>query len=258
MFQIHIEIEQLVNVEETSKHVTRKQAKIQLCRVASAKNGVVTFKFRWCAITLFLRSVPGIDSAGLVQKNREPSNMAESKQANENDKINISKHIPELSHVPDLDGHFLDVMKTVEQAQRIIESSKEPFWGKLIRQLYLDGFTIGQMECAFKKANQTFKWTGQLCIWYQESKPTCIEQLQFANGDGNPEYVKDVIRTLIEENCQPEEEKEEPQPDEKKDENQDQPQNGDATANANAAAATNATVNNNEQPASQNQPPPLQ
>merc|ERR1712013_257530 len=73
--------------------------------------------------------------------------------------------------------------------------------GELIRTLYLDGFSIEQMEEAFKRANQGFKWSGQICIWYQDERPTCIEQLQFANGNGNPKYVKNVIKGLIEKHC---------------------------------------------------------
>ena len=91
--------------------------------------------------------------------------------------------------------------RDVDEAVEIIENSKEPFWGNLIKKLYLDGFTVDQIQEAFTWANQSFKWTGQICIWFQESKPTCMEQLQFASGDGNPKYVRGVIQRLIEQNC---------------------------------------------------------
>eukprot|EP01084_Bolivina_argentea_P249976 418639_1 len=110
-------------------------------------------------------------------------------------------HVKEYSHMPDRGMHFLDKLKTIEQAQTIISQSKEPFWGILIKELYDKGFSIDEMEDAFKEANQSFKWSGQIQIWYQDTKPSCIEQLQFANGDGKPEYVKQVVEQLIEDNC---------------------------------------------------------
>ena len=146
----------------------------------------------------------------------------------------ISSHIRENTNIPDLGGHFLDVMKTIEQAERIIEQSKEPFWGNLIKKLYLDGFTIDQIEEAFKRCNQSFKWKGQICIWYQESKPTCIQQLQFANGDGNPQYVKSVIQSLIEQNCKKDPTPPPPQMNENEEKQnqpqQEQPQQGQPAA----------------------------
>eukprot|EP00484_Ammonia_sp_Unknown_P010671 CAMPEP_0197055382 /NCGR_PEP_ID=MMETSP1384-20130603/63911_1 /TAXON_ID=29189 /ORGANISM="Ammonia sp." /LENGTH=138 /DNA_ID=CAMNT_0042488941 /DNA_START=69 /DNA_END=485 /DNA_ORIENTATION=+ len=132
-------------------------------------------------------------------------------------------------------------MKTVEQAEKIIEQSKEPMWGELIKRLYRDGFDIDQIEEAFKRTNQGFKWKGQIHIWYQESRPTCIEQLQWNNGDGNRQYVRSVVRTLIEQHC-----KEEPvviEPEMKVDEqkqnenpNEQNTQNNAPDANTNAAS----------------------
>lgn len=174
--------------------------------------------------------------------------MAAESKFNDNP-VNISQHVPEFSHIPDLGGHFLDIMKTIEEAVKIIEASKEPFWGELIKKLYLDGFEIDQIEEAFKRCNQYFKWKGQICIWYQDSNPTCIQQLQFANGDGKPEYVKKVIKGLIEENCK-EDEKKEPEPDPNQNQNQDQPQDANAKANGDIHANANA---NNGQPQGQAQ-----
>ena len=93
------------------------------------------------------------------------------------------------------------VMKTVKDAREIIRKSKEPFWGKLIGRLYREGYTVDQMREAFERENLSFKWNGQIHIWYQDSNPTAIEQLQFALGQGNPEYVNKVIQTLLDKHC---------------------------------------------------------
>ena len=66
-------------------------------------------------------------------------------------------HIKEHSTIPDLGMHFLDMAKTVEHAERIIDKSTEPFWGKLIRKLYLDGFSIDQMEVKYCAQDDT-RW----------------------------------------------------------------------------------------------------
>eukprot|EP01083_Nonionella_stella_P010508 29894_1 len=102
---------------------------------------------------------------------------------------------------PDFNVHLMDKYKAIEKATCIVEQSKEPFWGDLIKKLYRAGFTVDQIEEAFKRANQKFKWKGQISIWYQESGPTCSEQLEFANGDGRPTYVKAVIKQLVDDNC---------------------------------------------------------
>ena len=107
----------------------------------------------------------------------------------------------------------------VDDAVDIIENSKEPFWGKLIKKLYLDGFSIEQMEEAFILSNMQFKWTGQICIWFQEStpRPTCVEQMRFAAyelGERNTEHCRSVIQRLIESNCAEIEPEPEPLPQE--------------------------------------------
>lgn len=66
----------------------------------------------------------------------------------------------------------------------MILNSTDPFWGNLITKLYREGFSIQQMQEAFSVPKQSFKWYGQLTIWFQESKPTCIEQIEFQNGKG--------------------------------------------------------------------------
>eukprot|EP01084_Bolivina_argentea_P271079 461123_1 len=112
-----------------------------------------------------------------------------------------NSNVKEYSNVHKVDLDFLDKMNKIEKAEMIISKSKEPFWGELIKKLYDEGFSIEVMEEAFKRAHQGFKWSGQIQIWYQDTKPSCIDQLQFANGDGKSEYVKKVIEKLIEDNC---------------------------------------------------------
>eukprot|EP01083_Nonionella_stella_P181204 648259_1 len=108
-------------------------------------------------------------------------------------------HIPEVSHV-EYDPLLLDRLKRIEEAAQIIRQSKEPFWGELIKMLYLNGFEIDVIKEAFKVAHQAFKWRGQIGIWFQESRPTCNEQLEFADGNGVESWQ--VIKRLIEQNCQ--------------------------------------------------------
>ena len=117
-----------------------------------------------------------------------------------------SHEVPEFTEAADTEEKE---EKSIDDAVDMIKASKDPFWGNLLRQLYLDGYTVEQIELAFRCAGQAFKYSGQINIWFQDTRPSAADNLTFAHGHGsNPlkkdvDWVKNLIESLFERYCKP-------------------------------------------------------